>query len=114
MNLYQLQSALMAPLQVESVQLKVKRIVVEREEKCAGGMQDVLVLQVLLLRLRLRPQRLHPNLQPVALVRDFLVARIATAAVVTAQVKEGILTNASKTKLQGICKMNDVFHHNVQ
>jgi len=48
MNLSPLQSALMAQLQVESVQPKVKRIVVEREERCAGGMKNVLVLQDLL------------------------------------------------------------------
>ena len=84
----------MAPLQVESVLLKVNRIVAEKEEKSAGGILDVLAL--LDLNQRLHPQRLHLSLQPVALLRELLVARAVSAAVVTAQQEERILTSASK------------------
>ena len=84
----------MAPLQVESVQLKANRIVAEKEEKSAGGILDVLALPDL--NQRLHPQRLHLNLQPVALLRELLVARAVSAAVVTAQQEERILTSASR------------------
>lgn len=84
----------MAPLQVESVLLKVNRIVAEKEEKSAGGILDVLALPDL--NQRLHPQRLHLSLQPVALLRELLVARAVSAAAVTVQEKEGIRTSASR------------------
>ena len=72
-------------------------MVVERV-KSAGGTQNVLVHQVLLRRLRLLPLRL----KVIALFRALLVARIATAVVITAQAKERILTSASKVIIEDI------------
>mmetsp|Transcript_29063 Transcript_29063/g.41542 ORF Transcript_29063/g.41542 Transcript_29063/m.41542 type:complete len:207 (+) Transcript_29063:1440-2060(+) len=92
MSLYQLRSALTDQLQVTSARPSAKRIVADEEERLVGGMTLVQVHQVPLPRLLLHLQRL----QAIALLRALLVARVVTAAVVTAHVEERTLTSASK------------------